>query len=77
MSHLTGIMAPASMPPHLLGRFAAKAEQAGFDELWVAEDCFLSGGIAQAAVALATTTRIMCPVGDDPVGEIGQLGRVL
>lgn len=66
MGQLTGIMAPAAMPPQLLGRFAAQAEQAGFDELWLAEDCFLSGGIAQAAVALATTTRIGVGVGIMP-----------
>jgi 5,10-methylenetetrahydromethanopterin reductase len=63
MSYLTGILAPATMPPRLFGRFAAAAEQAGFDELWMAEDCFLSGSIAQAAVALATTTRIGVGIG--------------
>lgn len=41
--------------------FAQRAEQLGFGELWFAEDCFLSGGIAAAATALAVTREI--PVG--------------
>ena len=52
----------------LLAPFAAATEQAGFDELWVPEDCFLSGGIAQAAVALATTSRIGVGIGIMPAG---------
>jgi 5,10-methylenetetrahydromethanopterin reductase len=64
--YVVGVMAPASMAPRLLGPFAAAAERAGFGELWVAEDCFLSGGIAQAAVALATTTRLCVGIGIMP-----------
>jgi 5,10-methylenetetrahydromethanopterin reductase len=66
MSELTGILAPPALPARLLAPFAAATEQAGFDELWVAEDCFLSGGIAQAAVALATTSRIGVGIGIMP-----------
>lgn len=66
MSYSIGVMAPAGMPPQLFGRFAVAAERAGFDELWVAEDCFLSGGIAQASVALASTARIKVGVGIIP-----------
>jgi 5,10-methylenetetrahydromethanopterin reductase len=66
MSYLTGILAPPGLPPGLLGPFAAAVERAGFDELWVAEDCFLSGGIAQAAVALAATTQITVGTGIIP-----------
>jgi len=31
--------------------FAQNAEQAGFDELWVVEDCFYGSGIASVATA--------------------------
>ena len=34
------------------------AEAAGFDELWLWEDCFYSGGIASAAAALAAGSRL-------------------
>jgi alkanesulfonate monooxygenase SsuD/methylene tetrahydromethanopterin reductase-like flavin-dependent oxidoreductase (luciferase family) len=40
---------------------AREVEAAGFDELWLWEDCFMAGAIASAAVALAATERI--PVG--------------
>lgn len=63
MGHKTGIMVPAGLPPEVFGRFAAAAEQSGFGDLWVPEDCFLSGGIAQAAVALAVTSRIEVGIG--------------
>lgn len=43
--------------------FAKKAEQAGFDEIWVTEDCFYAGGIASAVVALANTNTIAVGVG--------------
>jgi len=34
-----------------------KAENAGFDEVWIVEDCFFAGGIASAARALASTQQ--------------------
>ena len=43
-------------------------EELGFDEVWFAEDCFLKGGIGQAAVALATTSRIVIGMGILPAG---------
>jgi 5,10-methylenetetrahydromethanopterin reductase len=52
-------------PEHLPG-FARRAEEAGFDELWVVEDCFYSSGIACAATALACTTSIRVGVGIMP-----------
>jgi 5,10-methylenetetrahydromethanopterin reductase len=52
-------------PEHLRG-FARRAEEAGFDELWVVEDCFYTSGIACAATALASTTSIRVGVGIMP-----------
>jgi len=66
MTYKTGIMAPAGLPPELFRQFAAEVERSGFAELWVPEDCFLSGGIAQAAVALAVTSRIEVGIGIIP-----------
>ncbi len=39
------------------------AELAGVAELWLWEDCFLQGGIAQAAAALALTETLTVGLG--------------
>lgn len=60
-------------------------EGLGFDELWVIEDCFLSGGLVMAASALAATRRLRVGLGLMPVPlrnaalaamEIGTLARL-
>ncbi|MBC8170875.1 MAG: LLM class flavin-dependent oxidoreductase, partial [Anaerolineae bacterium] len=53
-------------PPEALVSFARQAENAGFDELWVVEDCFFAGGMASATVALASTQRITVGLGIMP-----------
>ncbi len=58
-----GILFRREHTPEKLAGFAKKAEQAGFDEIWVTEDCFYAGGIASAAVALANTSTIAVGVG--------------
>jgi 5,10-methylenetetrahydromethanopterin reductase len=52
-------------PEHLPG-FARHAEDAGFDELWVVEDCFYASGIAAAAAALTGTSTITVGLGIMP-----------
>jgi len=52
--------------PEKLTNYAKKAEEAGFDEIWVTEDCFYASGIASAAVALAGTNTIAVGVGIMP-----------
>jgi 5,10-methylenetetrahydromethanopterin reductase len=52
-------------PERLVG-YGRRVEAAGFDELWVVEDCFYTGGIAQAATALASTDDIMVGLGIAP-----------
>jgi 5,10-methylenetetrahydromethanopterin reductase len=49
-----------------LPRVAREAEELGYDELWLWEDCFLAGGIAAAATALAATDRIIVGIGIMP-----------
>jgi alkanesulfonate monooxygenase SsuD/methylene tetrahydromethanopterin reductase-like flavin-dependent oxidoreductase (luciferase family) len=51
------------MPPERLGEAARSAEDAGFDEVWVSEDFFFSGGIAGAAIALGATRQIRVGLG--------------
>ncbi len=46
-----GIMYRREHAPEKLPDFARKTEEAGFDELWVVEDCFYGSGIAAAAAA--------------------------
>ena len=58
-----GVMLPRDLPAHLFRTYAQRAETLGFDELWVVEDCFFRGGVAQAAAALAMTERIRLGIG--------------
>jgi 5,10-methylenetetrahydromethanopterin reductase len=59
----TGVSLPRDLPAHRIVDFARSAEELGFDELWIVEDCFFRGGIAQAAVVLACTSRIHVGIG--------------
>ena len=61
-----GIMFRREHAPEDLPGFARRAEEAGFDELWVVEDCFYGSGIASAATALACTDTITVGVGIMP-----------
>jgi alkanesulfonate monooxygenase SsuD/methylene tetrahydromethanopterin reductase-like flavin-dependent oxidoreductase (luciferase family) len=49
--------------PDTLRETAAAAERAGVAELWLWEDCFLQGGIAAAAVALASSETLTVGLG--------------
>jgi alkanesulfonate monooxygenase SsuD/methylene tetrahydromethanopterin reductase-like flavin-dependent oxidoreductase (luciferase family) len=61
-----GVVFTADRLPEELPAFAARAESAGLDELWLWEDCFLAGGIATTATALAATSRITVGLGVMP-----------
>jgi len=66
MSTRIGVMLPRTLPIADFVPFARRAEELGFDELWVVEDCFFRGGIAQAATVLAMTERIRVGIGIMP-----------
>src|SRR5580765_2292924 len=62
-----GVVFTADRLPEELPPFATAVEAAGLDELWVWEDCFLAGGVAASATALAVTNRITVGLGVMPV----------
>lgn len=59
----TGVMVPRDLPAERVLPFVVEAERLGFDEAWVVEDLGFRGGVAQAAAALAVTSRIRVGVG--------------
>jgi alkanesulfonate monooxygenase SsuD/methylene tetrahydromethanopterin reductase-like flavin-dependent oxidoreductase (luciferase family) len=62
----TGVMFRREQDPATLVSYAQRVEAMGFDQLWVVEDCFYHGGIAQAAMALAVTNRLKVGMGINP-----------
>jgi 5,10-methylenetetrahydromethanopterin reductase len=58
-----GVMFPTRWPEERLPAFARDAERGGFDELWLAEDCFAAGGLTLAATALALTESLTVGIG--------------
>ena len=62
-----GVVFSADRPIETLAECARLAERARLDELWLWEDCFLAGGIAACATALAATERITVGIGIMPV----------
>jgi 5,10-methylenetetrahydromethanopterin reductase len=57
------VMLPRDLPAEHFVAYARRAEDLGFDEIWVVEDCFFRGGIAQAAVVLGATRTIRVGIG--------------
>jgi len=53
-----GLVLGSAVAPERLSAAAATAEAGGFDELWLAEDFFFSGGISAATATLAATDSI-------------------
>lgn len=56
-----------TFPPETLAAFAQKTEAAGFDELWLWNDCFLPGALTSAAIALSATRQLSVGIGLLPV----------
>jgi alkanesulfonate monooxygenase SsuD/methylene tetrahydromethanopterin reductase-like flavin-dependent oxidoreductase (luciferase family) len=58
-----GVVFRPDFRPDTLRQTAAAAEREGVAELWLWEDCFLQGGIAAAAVALASSETLTVGLG--------------
>ena len=63
MSARIGVVFRPDFRPDTLRETAAAADRAGVTELWLWEDCFLQGGIAAAAVALASSETLTVGLG--------------
>ncbi|MDQ7909251.1 LLM class flavin-dependent oxidoreductase [Phytohabitans sp. ZYX-F-186] len=66
MTTLGAVYLP-QFPPERLRSVARAADEAGLEELWLWEDCFLQGGIASMAATLGWTERLRVGVGLLPV----------
>jgi alkanesulfonate monooxygenase SsuD/methylene tetrahydromethanopterin reductase-like flavin-dependent oxidoreductase (luciferase family) len=62
-----GVVFRPQLPPERLREAVRTADEAGLDELWLWEDCFLEGGISTAAMALAWSERVRIGIGLLPV----------
>lgn len=58
-----GVMLPRDIAAGDLVGFVQSAETLGFDEIWVVEDCFFRGGVAQAAIACAVSSSLTVGIG--------------
>lgn len=63
MDRAFGVIFHPSFPIETLPTYAREAEKAGFDELWLWDDCFLPGALTAAAIALAATKKIKVCIG--------------
>ena len=65
-----GLKIGITVSPHIpAGDFVAyvrRIEELGFHEVWIVEDCFLHGAVAQAATALAATKSVRVGLGIIP-----------
>lgn len=61
-----GVMFRREDLPENVVSYSQQAEAAGFDELWIVEDCFYASGIAPVTMALAATERIRVGLGIMP-----------
>ncbi len=58
-----GVIFHPKFPPETLADYARRAESAGFNELWLWDDCFLPGAFTSAAIALSATQRLKVGIG--------------
>lgn len=61
--HPIGVVLGSAIAPERVRSAATTAEQSGFDEIWLAEDYFFTGGIAGASLALDATSRVKIGLG--------------
>ncbi len=58
-----GVIFHPKFPIETLADYARHAEAAGFDELWLWDDCFAPGALTAAAIALAATRALNIGIG--------------
>ncbi|MDH6612390.1 5,10-methylenetetrahydromethanopterin reductase [Streptomyces sp. SAI-208] len=63
-----GVMLPLDLPVGEVLPYVRRAEELGFDQVWVVEDLGRRGGVAQAATVLAATTKLTVGIGIMPAG---------
>ncbi|AEM80215.1 LLM class flavin-dependent oxidoreductase [Streptomyces violaceusniger] len=63
-----GVLLPRDLPVRDVLPYARRAEELGFDQVWVVEDLGWRGGLAQAGPVLASTTSITVGIGIMPAG---------
>ncbi len=80
-----GVIARPELAPEELLDAAVAVEDAGVEELWLWEDCFLAGGVATSAAVLARTSALVVGLGLMPAPlrnpalaamEVGALARL-
>jgi len=62
-SETIGFGLHSEIPPSQLIEVCQRAEDSGFHETWVSEDCFFRGGISSAAIALQATQKLTVGIG--------------
>lgn len=62
-----GVVIRPQSPPETMRDLFRHAETVGLEQVWLWEDCFLEGGVASAATALADTERLVVGLGLLPV----------
>jgi alkanesulfonate monooxygenase SsuD/methylene tetrahydromethanopterin reductase-like flavin-dependent oxidoreductase (luciferase family) len=62
-----GVVCRPEFPPRIMRDFVRAAERAGLDDVWLWEDCFLSGGFTAATAAAGWTESIRIGIGLIPV----------
>lgn len=72
---VVGLVIGSDIPPERLAPLARTAEERGFGELWLSEDCFFTGGVAGAALALSATSTL--PIGIGIVSAVTRHPAVL
>lgn len=63
MSQQVGLVLGSALPPEEIAPAARSAERLGFDEIWIAEDMFFTGGVAGANLALGATEQLRVGLG--------------
>ena len=58
-----GLILGSAIAPEDIAGAAAQAEQNGFDEIWLAEDYFFTGGISGASVVLFSAGVFLVALG--------------